>query len=547
MVAPYSAAAQLVELESSNMISGIIGSASSLVHHAEGIILEFDWDNGKFQHTDLDKCADELDVPVPLLTDLILICGYSILPTMPELDMDTNVPRLPTAKSMLRERAGNDVYTFCARSSQEGYQMLYHKARYAVKHATTFQFKSLEVNQINSELAPPDTHDFVSPRLPNELYWYLIRGLAGPRVLNWRTRMEVLELPPLDGGVSQAYRELVNTKLVPLRSQAQVMITHLLHRYYQKNDVDLTCWFSQDSKKALGIPDNLQSAEQADYWHVTMKEMPSSPASPSGSLRYAISALSNDADAKKTVQHHAKHTKWLLCKVPELRPNILWRFLEHRGYINADHSLSAWGRALDVAMKKATDNGSFANPDVAKEVEEAIFVAFELIRLGSLNTTNMFQSPPYSGQPMRGSDKDKQNVLLISRIACLATIQHKAIGYTGPLSRHLLAYHQITAAVRGAVRDLVEMHACNMFLSGSVDRKICPPIMFTDLAFELPFVHEPDAGLGLLVKSYLDELSNESPRQRPKASVMEWFVHAEYIDDDMVKVWKMFEAVSRLR
>lgn len=197
-----------------------------------------------------------------------------------------------------------------------------------------------------------------------------------------------------------------------------------------------------------------------------------------------------------------------------------------------------------VDLLQSTDSEFCRTPSRAQEIEEAIFIAFELVRLDCLNTRNMFQSPPYSGQPLRGSETDKQNVLLISRIASLGSLQHKAIGYTGPLSRHVLAYHQITAAVRGALRDLVEMHACNMFLAGSVRRQIGPPKMFSDLAFELPFVNEPDAGLALLVKSFLDELSNDSARKTPRECVAEWFVHAHNIDEDLEKVWNLFEAAS---
>ena len=542
-VAPYSAAAQLVEFEREGLVTGIMGSASSLVFGAEQLILDWDWDDTKeFRYTDLEMCAEELGVTESQFTDLCLAGGYSILPAIPELDVDSNIPRLEAAK-LLMQRANNDTYTMCAQSKDEGYQTLFHKARMAVKHAISFKCKSLEVVQDNFDSAPSDVHEFIGQRLPNELYFYLIRGLAGPRVLNWRTRMEILETPPLDGGLSQTYKDLVNSKLVPLRVQSLVIITHLLHRYYQKHDVDLICWFSENTRKALNVVDNVESAKQANNWHVTAENLPSSP-DPNGlPLRYGISTLLNDAEAKKTMTNRPENTPALLSKISELRPNVVWRFLEHRGYLKPDHTLSAWGHALNVALQKAVDNGSMKTAALAQEIEEAIFMAYELIRLNCLNTTNMFQTPPYSGPPMRGSETDKQNALLISRIACLGTFQHGAIGYTGPLSRHLLAYHQVTAAVRGALRDLVEVHACNMFLAGSVKRQIGPPMMFTDLSFSLPFVNEPDAGLALLVKSYLDELSNDG---RKKSNIADWFAHAQDIEGDLEKVWKLFEAVSLL-
>lgn len=431
-VAPCSAAAQLVELDRADSIDGIMGSASCLVFGGDGLILDFDWEDSKtFSHTSLAKCAEELGVTESQFCDVCLVSGYSILPTMTELDVQTNIPRLETAKAMLRP--GGDGYALCEKSKDETYRWLFHQARMSVKFAISMKVETLEVKQDNFEQSPRDLHEAIGGRLPNELYFYMIRGLAGPRVLNWRLRGEILETPPLDGGLSQAYRDLVNNKLVPLRAQSLVMITHLLNRYYQKHDVDLICWFSESNRKALNIVDNVESAKMADNWHVTSKGLPSPVDANEAPLRYAISALLNDTDAKKTVTNRPVGADAPLTKIPELRPNAVWRFLEHRGYIKADHTLSAWGKAMNVALQKAVDSESLKTPALAKEIEEAIFMAFELIRLDSLNTRNTFQSPPYSGQPMRGSDTDKQNALLISRVACLGTFQHGMIGYTGPL------------------------------------------------------------------------------------------------------------------
>lgn len=66
---------------------------------------------------------------------------------------------------------------------------------------------------------------------------------------------------------------------------------------------------------------------------------------------------------------------------------------------------------------------------------------------------------------------DKRNCMLISRIACLGKIQHQKKPYSGPLSRHLLAYQSIISRVRNTLRDLVEMILAAMFLEGSVQRE----------------------------------------------------------------------------
>lgn len=71
---------------------------------------------------------------------------------------------------------------------------------------------------------------------------------------------------------------------------------------------------------------------------------------------------------------------------------------------------------------------------------------------------------------MVAPDIDKRNAMLVSRVACLGKIRHSAKGYSGPLSRHMLAYHSIVSNVHASLRDLLEMIVAAMFLEGLVDR-----------------------------------------------------------------------------
>lgn len=61
--------------------------------------------------------------------------------------------------------------------------------------------------------------------------------------------------------------------------------------------------------------------------------------------------------------------------------------------------------------------------------------------------------------------------MLISRVACLGRLIHQQRGYSGPLSRHLQAYHSMISAIQASMRDLVEMCVVTMFLEGSVERE----------------------------------------------------------------------------
>lgn len=151
-----------------------------------------------------------------------------------------------------------------------------------------------------------------------------------------------------------------------------------------------------------------------------------------------------------------------------MHSNVLWRYLHLRGYTTSAHELSDLGLSLAAGASRVP-----AKHAHAAEMTESVVLALEMLRLGVLNSdANMFPAPPYYGAPFRGSSQDQQNTLLVSRVACLGRLAHKSIGYTGPLSRHLLAFHSVVAAVRDTQRDLVEMSLASLLLTGSVDRKM---------------------------------------------------------------------------
>ena len=68
------------------------------------------------------------------------------------------------------------------------------------------------------------------------------------------------------------------------------------------------------------------------------------------------------------------------------------------------------------------------------------------------------------------SDDDKKCNMLVSRVACIAKLQHKPIGYSGPLSRQLLCYRSLISEVRSTLRSLIEVVLAGLFLSGDAER-----------------------------------------------------------------------------
>ena len=256
----------------------------------------------------------------------------------------------------------------------------------------------------------------------------------------------------------------------------------------------------------------------------------------------------------------------------EIISNTLWRFLQLRGFVGADHRLTSWGECLASAM---------ASLNSSDGLEEPVFIAIELMRMGVLNATSAFKN--LSGAPFRGTGKltrlsdraqqliffavgkDQRNAMLLSRVACLGKIPHPPNDWNAPLSRQLMAYQAMISTVRSSLRDLVEVCLTGLLLNGDANRDrrdwselgsryarigaLNPGLLLS--VSSLPFVDDNDCGLGIAVVTYLELVALQkdptapASREECKKATQEDFM--KVIDDvhgDLNLAWRLWNAVS---
>ncbi|KAK4998773.1 hypothetical protein LTR66_002073 [Elasticomyces elasticus] len=553
-VAPYSAVAQLASIDGTAYCDAICGSTELLLFDVEKIITKFDFENSSFSWMTRSSCVDALGLgSTSAFVDACLLSGSSFLPTLPQL---TNVlasplkqPMIKAATELLRRHglSGNAVcmhYQDLPQNNEanSSYLERYQKARLAVRHHIVIQPDGT-VEPLDKANAPGDLHALMGQQMPPEIIDYLSRGVIGPHVLNWRASGAVYETVPLDCDDSDAYHALVRDKLVPLRASALSLLSQSLNRYYQHRDVTLHCWFdSDDSGKQLGILDLPDPKPIIAGWNVKIDAIEKKATQLKleiSKLTFTIKSLEDTDFAKSTRITRGKKDSPLQTN-QEILCNTVWRFLGLCGYIQSDHTLSQWGRCLSAAL---------GHLDNAYELEEPVFLAMELLRLDMLNADYMFPTPPYHGQPMRGTETDRRNTLLVSRVAALGNLRHNSIGYTGPLSRHLAAYHSIIFAVRSALRDLAEMSLCTLLVRGDGSRKKSNG-EWIELGLGLPLLRDNDCGLGIAVKSYLDEIVHQSSPTEletrnsiKEKGAREWFPHVPDFSGDLDRAFILWDAV----
>ncbi|KAH6916454.1 temperature dependent protein affecting M2 dsRNA replication-domain-containing protein [Coprinopsis sp. MPI-PUGE-AT-0042] len=182
-------------------------------------------------------------------------------------------------------------------------------------------------------------------------------------------------------------------------------------------------------------------------------------------------------------------------KKDESVANVIWRFLELRGFLLNTHTHSALARAMHTAIKQAKLNDKFQDP---------LYLFLELVRAGVMHG-HLWSGRAFSGGPSFGGDEEKASMLLVMRVLSIVPLNFKPQPWSAPLSRELLVFNSFVRSLTRALRTLLEVTSLNLLLRNDA-RKARDDLL--DIALSLPFQTEVNTGFGVLAKVYLDALTH---------------------------------------
>ncbi|KXX77711.1 Protein MKT1 [Madurella mycetomatis] len=531
LVPPFRATAQMAYFEmcDSDQCAGIMGPAELLLYPIRDCLIRtIDWDAKNLLAVSKKQLLKTLNVSESLFVDSFLMTGTSFLPPFPPLADQTIIKNQPytvsDAVNMLRT-AEKSVTIACTsfhdilKTQDPDWLDKYRKARMAVDHFI-YIAENGEIKVHDYEHLTRDNHEYLGLQLPPELFHYLNTGLIGPRILTWITHGQLQVLPTLDGVASDEYKKLVTTQSVRIKEAALSLLIPRLHRGIVYKSITMKVWY--DRSYSYTIWDRHEAkvnfTPQVDSWSIQETSFTTHfPQFVHGSILSEVLALKNPDFVPLTLSSQSQGLKGVV-SADIIKSICLWRFLHIRGYVNDQHKLTNWGSALAVAL-------SALEPTVNKypkspHLYEAVLVAFELIRFELLNARNKHEE--LRGLPLNGTEDDQSSLLLISRCATLLKLRHESNGYTGPLSKNLLAFRSLVSEVRSADRDLVESILAFMFLYAQAKRNRDDS---WELSHQLPFLHDPDVALGIAVKTYFDDiLPNDPEKEQKKKNFPEIYV-----------------------
>ena len=239
-------------------MDAVCGSPEILLFDVDKVITKLDLQQAEFTWLKKRACLESLgNIPSDVFVDACMLSGSAFLPTLPQLESSNprKPPRIKAALDLMNNfgRSGIAVclhYQDDPQFRQMDYLDRYRRSRLAVKHHVVLT-KDGKVELFDQASAPGDSHEFIGQRLPDEVYYYLSKGLIGPRVLNWRTNGEIAQGPPLDNGDTIDYQRFVRSQIIPLRVTALSALSHHLHRVYIHKDIMLRVWFDRNNTTPL--------------------------------------------------------------------------------------------------------------------------------------------------------------------------------------------------------------------------------------------------------------------------------------------------------
>ncbi|KAK9451977.1 temperature dependent protein affecting M2 dsRNA replication-domain-containing protein [Limtongia smithiae] len=549
IVAPYYPWAQLAYLlkHEKQYIDAIYGPHEVLMYDIDRVITAIDIAGGGFSYLNKKALLGEFgNLSNDQFIDFCVLCGLDFSIPFPLLNVGhiNNASVVRSARDLLRNfGTGYTVVTTYAENpavKDVDYVEVYRRTFCAVKFHVIFTDKG-HAEPITTDNAPNDIHEFISQRLPEELYMYLFKGMVGPEVLNVITSGKLLESVPLDGGESLEYRRFL-TEQVPMWTQILSLSSQPLHRFYQAKRMNAVYWY--DRAVEHEIPHRLTPTvyETVNTWHVS--ESVFQPKVDELKLKtglgFAISSLSDAKFAAATVSEgvlpHRTTSVNLFTKEDELLLNSYWRFLQLRGFVTKEHTLSATGRALYAGLKTVQFEEKFVAP---------LLIGLDLIKFKAL--TARPYTPSYTGLPMRGTKEEKAHILLVSRVAALIPINHEPVGFSGPLSRNLLSFGSFVRKCTSNSRALLEALLFSLLANGEADR--LGGLNWAKLGTSLPYQCNPNCGLGIAMKTYLDELSgkpdstDKEEQERMRAELRRQFAHSIDVVGDMNEAFRLWDAI----
>ncbi|KAF9399624.1 hypothetical protein BGX21_005901 [Mortierella sp. AD011] len=496
---------QLVYLEHNpkQIIHATYAGPELLMFDIERVITSIDFSKQSFSAVSKKTVLQDLMLTDDQFLDLCILAGGDQCSTFPSFVQSAFAPA--SVERLLQHRTGFNLIKSNANDQQlSKYVDVYFRVRCAVRHHPVLTDDG-HVEPMNADQAPNDIHEFIGYCLPNEVYYYISRGLISDAALNALLCRYGAEFSPLCNGETKEYRNFLSGDIMKIKAQTITLIQSQLNTFYNDRKVSIIHWYDNSASTAQEhvVKPELAPVKVSDIsnWksgkQSVEKELKKAGIT-APTYSFALGLVANPSDAAVTVLAKDAEKPAPLGTLAEVQTRHISKLLQLRSFIETSHVPSPYGKAILNAYK--------AHSTAPPEFQDALFIALELVKSELL--TSRPYNISYNKKPVLEDEAATKAVRLVSRTVSLIGARFKGTkSWAGPLNRDLLVFNSVNKVLTRNLRHLSEALILQMLLNNECQRE---ELDFTDLATQLPFAYEPSTILGILVKEYLETLALNS-------------------------------------
>ncbi|OLL23138.1 hypothetical protein NEOLI_000562 [Neolecta irregularis DAH-3] len=522
IVAPYSSLAQLLYLEKTGYIEAVYAPPETLcygdIYEKQGdfdlsrIIYSLQPRDNRFYILDKGMLRSEMgNVTTEQFVDICVLSGFDLIPTNPLLEPGSGNQNQYTIRGSIEWvrhwQSGINAllnHPEDPNGKSAGFTDIFKKARTGLAYAVVlYEDGRVQPLPLKAEF-PSDIHEILGTQLPEEMYFYLSRGLLGSHILNAIVSGKVTETLPADGD-SPEFRRLLND-LTDIRAQCLGLICQPIARYYHHQKMIIVYWY--DTAKSVDITFSNELSLYANRlasWTVE-DELIKEELNSKVDLTFLLNLVYFENNAARTIEKRTDKPA------------------------SVKHKLTPWGQALVTTLNALESPHNFA---------DGVLILFECIRRGFIKLRDNMRK--FHGAPSQGSSADQEYALLICRIASVLSVRHKIVPWTGPLNKNMTHFNSLVNAIHRHLRNLTEVVTVSAFMNGDVQRLGRNDV--TDLAFRLPFLHPTNASMSVLLKQWFDEVAINKTDARMK--IEQGFAGIIDLDAEFAKVTRLWDAIVK--
>ncbi|AET40127.1 Mkt1p Ecym_5371 [Eremothecium cymbalariae DBVPG len=542
MVAPYCSWIQLSYLLAESCVDAIYGPTDLLMVEAvPKFILGMEFPNKEFRFIDRSRILNEFKLNFEDFLDICMAVGNELQPyTLPPLQVYPQQQAFEIAQDM-SVNGGTNFHTYLLTNPVQvdaaKWLTLYQKGVAALKYMPVlktngrveiFGYDEIALNnKDNQEKAeiPNDIHDFIQQRLPHEYNFYRSIGLVSSKLLDLISTGIYAEYPPLDGGSSDSYRNLVKKSVDEFKNKEINLLTQPINRYYQIKPIKHVKWFSSGDDVTLlnRVTPSIYDRIKSIYVRTNDKAKPFS-------IPEFVRVLSKSKDLTQDFTVESKKPVQVIGKltVPfDLLATNFLRFLYLLGFFEHDNGLqpTPYGKVL---LK-------FGELGINESFYEMYLVLLMFFKIDVLKLSEETRPPTQSAlsqATLRSYPKESLCILALTRVLTLFQLNQKPSKYYGPIDKKTLIFREYLDYIKQNMSELFEAVLVSSLATSEFDRLSLDNSGWQHkIVNHIPFkLSTPNTVMAMIWEFYLQKwLHNGQDKQDALALVANAFSTHKYV------------------